>query len=592
MASSLADTQMELEQRLLRQLFMLGPSTLLSAAVAALTITAVFFWRTSRWQALAWGALILAMLALRLGLMRANARRYPEPAHALRQPGGAWRYLAPLGPYAACWGLGPWLLLPQGQANLELSLVLILGMFSVLAGSVPIIAGSRAVIVLWLAPFAVGMAARFAVQGGTLGWFAAGCALIFSAAMGRFAWAQHTLLRRGLGAQLEKEALSEQLMAQSRDLQRLSQERSRFFASASHDLRQPVHALALFSEALRRDLHGHAALPVAERVVDATRQVSHLLSAMLDISKIDAGAVRPVFARVAVDEVFLRLAQIYEQPAAAKGLALRFHLAPRVVVTDGELLLRILSNFIDNAIKYSDRGGVLVSARMRGEHLRLAVWDTGRGIGDEHLPRLFDEFYQVDNAHRDTAQGLGIGLAIVQRLAALIDGRVGLRSVPGRGSVFWVDLPPKSAPAGSLEAAPPVVTAAASVEAAGAVRPALLLLDDEVAVCEAMRIWLQPHCAAIHIAHTVAAALDVVARHGAGIDAFVVDFRLAGPVNGIEATHLLRAAASRTVPAVLVTGDTDPARVRAAYDSGLVVLFKPVGPVQLIDTLRGLAARP
>jgi len=573
--------------RLLRQLFAIGPSTLMTAGVAAVTLAVVFFWLTRRWQPLAWGVLILAMLALRLHLMRLNARQYPEAAFGLSQPGGAWRYLAPLGPYAACWGLGPWLLLPPGEAHLEYSLVLILGLFSVLAGSVPVIAGWRAMVWIWLVPVSLGIATRFAWQGGALGWFGCACALIFCGAMGRFALAQHAALRRGLAAQIEKEALSEQLMRQSRDLERLHRERSRFFASASHDLRQPIHALALFSRSLQRDLQGHPSLPVADRVVEATNAVSGLLNAMLDISKIEAGAVQPAIAPVAIEQVFLRLAQIHGDRAEAAGLPLRFHTLPEVVATDADLVFRVLSNFVDNALKYTQRGGVLVSARVRGDWLRLAVWDTGRGIRSEHLPLLFDEFYQVDNAHRDISNGLGIGLAIVKRLAALLHARVGLRSAPERGSVFWLDLPRHAV--APPAAAPAEATAVAAPPAAlRTVRPRVLVLDDERAVGEAMRIWLAPHCERVDVAQTVQQARDALAQAGGAVDVLIVDFRLAGELNGIQAAALLREQAGRALPAILVTGDTAPARVRAAYESGLVVLFKPVQPEHLLDTVRDL----
>lgn len=579
-------SEQAVQQRLVDQLYLLGPSTLLTAGVAALTLSGVFFWLTGRWQALAWGALVVALLALRLSLMRLRTQRH---AAAPAQPpqDDARLYVLPLLPYALLWGLGPWLLLEPGHAELEHSLALILGFFSVLAGSEPIIAGWRPLIWIWLLPVSAGIASRFAWQGGTLGWFGCACALIFCGAMARFALAQHASLSRGLAAQIEKEALSEQLMAQSRDLQRLHRERSRFFASASHDLRQPIHALALFSRSLQRDLHGHPSLPVAERVVEATDAVSGLLNAMLDISKIEAGAVQPVFVPVAIDEVFLRLAQIHGERAEAGGLSLRFHTGAELIVTDADLVFRVLSNYVDNAIKYCERGGVLVSARPRGDWLRLAVWDTGRGIRAEHMPLLFDEFYQVDNAHRDIANGLGIGLAIVKRLAALLHARVGLRSVPGRGSVFWLDLPRHAValpPGERPRAAEPATAGPRRAEP----RPRVLVLDDERAVGDAMRIWLAPHCERIDVAPTLEAAQAQLAAAGQ-VDVLIVDFRLAGPHNGIEAARLLREQAGWKVPAILVTGDTDPARVRAAYESGLVVLFKPVQPEHLLETVRTVA---
>lgn len=585
----------ELRERLLEQLYLMGLSTITAAPVTGAITWGLFYWLTGRSAVLVWAALLHGTQLWRWLVIRRNVQAFQARPPGTGVPNDPRLYVGLLAASGIAWGSASWLLLPPAGPSggplsvTEMASVLAVMAFGMMAGSVPGVSPWRRAVLAWLPPAALILAAGFLWYGGLIGWLLGGCTLLFGASMVSFALVQHRLLAEGLRSQVEKEALSQQLLLQSRDLERLSQERSRFFASASHDLRQPVHALALFSSALRRDLAGHPAQAVAGRVVEATQQVSDLLNAMLDISKIDAGAVRPVFAHVALDAVFLRLNQIYEQRAAAAGLSLRFHVTPQKVFTDAELLFRILSNFVDNALKYCQRGGVLVSARRHGPGLRLAVWDTGRGIQDQHLPRLFEEFYQVDNAHRDLANGLGIGLAIVKRLAALLDGTLGLRSEPGRGSVFWLDLPelPRSVPetglppAALLRALPPVTHA-------GDARPTVLLLDDEASVCEAMRIWLQPHCTAIHVAQTLAAAQEVIEREGHAIDAMVVDFRLAGPENGIEATRLLRAAAKRDVPAILVTGDTDPARVRAAYESGLVVMFKPVQPEQLLNALHAL----
>ncbi|RTD96116.1 response regulator [Variovorax atrisoli] len=461
-------------------------------------------------------------------------------------------------------------------------------MFAVLMGSVPVIATWRAMVPVVTVPLTLGVVTRFAWMGGTDGWFACVVGLLFGGSMARYALSQHQLIRRSLSDQIDKELLSEQLMRQSFELQRLNRERSRFFASASHDLRQPVHALALFSRSLERDLAEHPLAPVAGRVVQATDAVSGLLNAMLDISKIDAGTVVPRPTEIAVDPLFLRLAQLFEPRAQQAGLSLRFHTAPEWLQTDPDLLLRVLTNFVDNALKYTRSGGILVSARPRSDRLRLAVWDTGLGIAPEHLPHVFDEFYQVDNPQRDVARGLGIGLAIVKRLVDLLSGEIGVRSQQDRGSVFWVDLPrrPPAAPA-PLALAPAATpdTASADTTETPLVPPRVLLLDDEQPVGEAVRMWLAPYCERIEITSRLADACAQVRATPEGFDAFIVDFRLADPQDGIQATAELRQLAGRRVPTILVTGDTDPERVRAAYASGLVVMFKPVQPEVLLRTL-------
>lgn len=588
----------ELEDRLRRRLFVLGHSAVRQGLMAVAVFAAVFSALTGpRLAIFLWVALVCGVLMVRLYFLEQNLRVYPAPQYAERQPAGNWRYFAPYTATSVAWGLGPWFLMPLGPIPTEWLAVQAVFVSGLMTGVVPVVAPSRTAPYVWLVPLALGMATRSGVQGGAVGWTLCTYILLYAIVALRFARQQSELLRAGLRSQIEKEELSRQLMAQSHDLERLNTERSRFFASASHDLRQPVHALALFSEALRREVQGTPAQRLADRVVEATQSVSGLLNGLLDISKIDAGAVQPVFAPVAVDQIFLRLSQLYEDRAAAAGLQLRFHPIPCEIVSDADLLLRVLFNFVDNAFKYCERGGVLVSARRHGGRIRLAVWDTGRGIGAEHLSRVFDEFYQVDNLHRDSARGLGIGLAIVRRLAVLLEGQVGLRSAPGRGSVFWIELPLRPSLAAQHSAVANVAGApvpwVASAGAAAPERPLhVLLLDDEAAVCEAMRLWLAPYCAAIHTAQTVDEAGVVVAREGARLDALLVDFRLPGELNGIGATHRLRAQAGRMLPAILITGDTDPVLVREAYDSGLVVMFKPVQPEQLVKRLRELCAAP
>ncbi|MFT4195538.1 ATP-binding protein [Ottowia sp.] len=577
-----------IRERLNFQLQTLGRATQTGAFLAAVLLWSIFLLLTREPLVLAWAAQMHAVQAVRAALLRRTARDYPPARHPDTLPSRAVGHVIPMLVLASiAWGLSAWLLIPPGSAHDAQAPILVVILFGMMAASIPAIMPLPGAVLAWLAPIALLLAARFAWMGGPQGWIIGAGALLFGATMGRFAMAQHRLQVASLRTQLEKEALTDQLVARTRELQRLNQERSRFFASASHDLRQPVHALALFSRALQRDLEGQPARAVADRVVQATDAVSGLLNAMLDISKIDAGAVVPRPSEVAIDQLFLRLAHLFESRASEAGIALRFHTGPEVLTTDSELVLRVLANFVDNAIKYSACGGILISARARGPKVRLAVWDTGRGIAADHLELVFDEFYQVDNPHRDVARGLGIGLAIARRLARLVGGEVGVCSRLGRGSVFWLDLPRHAAlPAPATESAP-----LAAAPAAGHAPPRVLLLDDEAPVGEAIRLWLAPYCARIEITQSVAAARRQVMGSPEGFDAFIVDFRLADQQNGIEATAELRQLAGRKVPTILVTGDTDPARVRAAYASGLEVMFKPVQPELLLRTLRALIAQ-
>lgn len=582
-----------LRQRLLRQTFVLGRATGPTAFVAALMTWGIFLALNGPQPGvLLWAGLIHSVQLVRWYFIRRNERIYPEARHAEGQPDGLRFYIGPLIFASIVWGLAPWLLLPAGGDALQSS-VLVVILFGMLAGSIPTLSPCRVGVIAWLVPLASLASVFLLLQGTQQGMLLAAFLVLFCAVMGKFAFVQNRLLSTGLRAQIENASLSKRLLVQSGDLERLNRERSRFFASASHDLRQPVHALALYAQVLQRDLATHPSLPVVNRVIQATESVGSLLNLMLDISKIDAGAVKPSFRRLPLDALFERLLHIYESRAEAAGLDLRVHLVPGEIVTDGDLLLRVLSNFVDNALKFTRRGGVLISARRLDQGIRFAVWDTGCGIAPEHQAQVFEEFFQADNPQRDAAKGFGIGLSIVKRLAELLGGRLGMRSVPGRGSVFWVDVPVKPA---VQAAAGELATAVSSNASPLATRQLhLLLLDDDRQICEAMRAWLQPLVAAIHVAGSVAEAREIALRERERLDALVVDFRLADRIDGIEAAAQLRALIGRPLPTILATGDTDPERVRAACADGLEVFFKPVSPhrlLQRIEVLCAAAGRP
>lgn len=596
------------ERWMRRRLLSFARTSFVPHGLSALLVTTLYWWLTHRVAVLLWFGLAATALVARLLVAQANERRYPRLDHPEGPPTGELAYIGPLLALSAVWGLAPFLVLPPGALNVELAALLGVSQCAMLMGSVPAVALWRPAIGAWLVPLTTGMALYGALHGGAAGWFLCLGIVLFSAWIARLALAQRRMIGHSVAMQFRMEALSEQLAAQKGDLERLNEERTRFFASASHDLRQPVHALALLSDAMRRELAGHPARPMAEQVAVATASVGHLLDAMLDISRIDAGTVQPRLTPVALVDVFAQLSQVQGPRVEAAGLSLRVQASGHTLDTDPTLLLRMLSNLVDNAIKHAPRalGGrrILVTARRRGAGLRIAVRDEGPGVAAEHLPRLHEEFYQVGNSERDAARGLGIGLAIVRRLAALLGGRTGVHSVPGRGSAFWIDLPLSATQEpvsgfGDSALAPVIVEASVPMDlepghshTLHARQPNVLLLDDEQAVGDAMRLWLRPYCSAVHATRTLSEAQAVVAREGAALDVMLVDFRLAGAVNGIEAVQRLRRAAGREMPAILITGDTEPVRVRAAYESGLAVVFKPVQPQLLAQMLQAAAATP
>jgi len=290
-------------------------------------------------------------------------------------------------------------------------------------------------------PMVVGLITALAWQGDDTHLFLAACTTVYLAATLHFAHQQHQLLTSALYIRFEKQALAEQLAQQVAVIQQLSEEKSRFFTAASHDLRQPLHAIALFGAVLEKNLADQPDHAHAQRMMDAVRTLGTSLDTMFDVSLLDSGAVVPSVQATPLTPVFQQLSHMFASRAEQKGLQLRLRASQIWVTTDQHLLLRILGNLIENAIKYTSKGGILVVARDKGGQVWIDVCDTGIGIASDQLELIFTEFFQVNNPERDRSLGLGIGLTLVRRKAALLNHPISVHSRLGRGSRFRLQLP-------------------------------------------------------------------------------------------------------------------------------------------------------
>jgi CheY-like chemotaxis protein len=325
--------------------------------------------------------------------------------------------------------------------------------------------------------------------------------------------------------------------------------------------------------------------PIIHNMMRSIEALDTSFGAILDISKLDAGAVEPHVQSFPVRDVFRRLQMSFAGQAEESGLQLRFRPAGKVVTSDPQLLERVLGNLVQNALRYCrPGGGVLVAARNRGSGIDLEVWDTGIGISESELPKIFAEFYQVANPERDRGKGLGMGLAIVERLTHLLGHRLTVHSRLGCGSVFrvWVERPypePMAEFAVGAETLPGMLDDSRTV----------LLIDDEEAirtsVGELLTEWGYSVIATSTIAEAVQAARD---RQGL-VNILVSDLRLRQGEDGLRAIEEVRAACGFQVPALLVTGDTAPDQVLRVHGSGHIVLYKPVQPKELLTVLKRMA---
>lgn len=366
------------------------------------------------------------------------------------------------------------------------------------------------------------------------------------------------------------------------EAERANQAKTRFLAAVSHDLAQPIHAAHLFTHALgQKRLPSELAEPVAH-IDGALASAENLLAGLLDISRLDAGGLRPQVRSFALDEWLGHLASEFGVLAAERGLRLRWVRSGAWVRSDPQLLRRVLQNFLSNAIRYTERGGVLVGARRRGAQVLLEVHDSGPGIAEQDQALIFEEFRRLGSA----GPGLGLGLAIARRTADLLGHSLQLRSRPGRGTVFAVSLPrvPASTP----------TRASAPLRRAVLPPARLLVVDNDPVVLEAMRQLLQGWACEVQAARSPAeanACLDALAGDGS-VDALLLDYHLDGAVTVLDLLPALRQRLG-PVPVVVITADHSEAVRQAVLGAGAHLLHKPLRPLALQSLLaRLLVAKP
>jgi signal transduction histidine kinase/ActR/RegA family two-component response regulator len=367
-----------------------------------------------------------------------------------------------------------------------------------------------------------------------------------------------------------------EIESKSRQLELANTAKSRFLAVASHDLRQPLHALGLFVEQLRTPLKPGERAKTIERVGAAVSEMTEMFNSLLDISKLDAGVLTPRIVDFPIARLLQKIETTFDQTAREKGLRLRVMRSDAWVRSDALLLERILLNLVSNAVRYTLRGGIIVGCRRRGEMLCIEVWDSGPGIPDGHKQNIFGEFFQLPTPERDRYGGLGLGLAIVDRLRRLLNHEIELTSTLGRGSRFTILVPMAAEGVSSIEIARPPHPAAFAVEG-----KVILVIDDAPIVLEGTSGLLGKWGYSVVTAPSDEAALIQLAERKQRPDLIISDYHLANGKTGIEAIERINAAIGASIPAILISGDTAPERLRDAKDKGYILLHKPVDPMRL-----------
>src|SRR5580700_2559645 len=370
--------------------------------------------------------------------------------------------------------------------------------------------------------------------------------------------------------------LESKVEERTRQLEAANQAKSRFVAAASHDLRQPLHALGLFVAQLHGKLRAAERAQLISRIEEALSAMNELFSALLDISKLDAGATPINITVFPVAQLLAHAETTFAGAAREKELTFRASPSDAWVRSDFILLQQIVFNLVHNALRYTRRGGVVVGCRKRGDQLRIEVWDSGIGIAADQHDKIFGEFYRLGEPDRDRRAGLGLGLAIVDRLCRLLDHPIEVKSTVGKGSVFAVTVPLAPANKRAIEAS--IVPRA---------QPSLshdklvLVIDDDPLVLEGMSGIFRKWGCRVITADSGSNALKTAAEQDDLPDLIISDYHLANGRTGIATIEWLRGELSAQIPAFLISGDTDPAALHEAKVKGFYLLHKPVDPMAL-----------
>ena len=586
--------------------------TALSGYVAGAAVATTLYWNLAPASLmLPWLGAVALMCVVRLFVTLAFRRAAPRD----RADWKRWGHYSNIGTLvaAALWGLTGWVLYGQGVGTVDTGpqqTGLIIIVYTYCAVAIPVLSIQRRLYRTYAALCFLPLVARIALVGDIDHYQLAGELLVIFSFTVVLANRYRAALERAMDLKMQADELAVRLRVETlaaeaarREAEIANRAKTQFFTAASHDLRQPLHAMGLFAEALRQRVRqpadpSHGQVPDGERhrlnqdaevaqlvnsINESVDALEGLFSEVLDITRIDSGVIEVHPQHFEVGDILRKLRLHFEPSAFEKGLSLRLRGSMKAVFADPMLVERVLLNLVSNAIRYTNDGSVLVGCRQRGERVLIQVWDTGLGISEAEQLRIFDEFYQVPNTPKvspDQRKGLGLGLAIVKRLADLMAAPLGVKSVPGRGSVFTLELPRGRAPRPSAVLAMPG-KGPRDITLAGR---RIVIVEDEPAVRAGLEVLLAGWGAQIDAFESVAASRSWAEQSDPEVvrpDLLIVDYRLEEGLNGVDAIRSLRARFGAAIPAILVTGSTMTGHDKEAQMHDFHLLIKPVVPNKL-----------
>ena len=567
--------------------------TALSGYVAGVLVATMLYWPIAPASVmLPWMGAFALMCAVRLLVTLAFRRAAPQTRAQWKQ----WGLYSNIGTLIAAtmWGATGWVFYGQGVGRIDTGLQqtgLIIIVYTYCAVAIPVLSIQRRLYRTYAALCFLPLVVRIALVDEIDHYQLAGELLVIFSFTVLLANRYRLALQRAMDLKMQADELAGRLRIETlaaeaarREAEIANRAKTQFFTAASHDLRQPLHAMGLFAEALRQRVHEPEVAQLVNSINESVDALEGLFSELLDITRIDSGVIEVHPQHFEVGDILRKLRLHFEPSAFEKGLALRLRGSGKVVFADPLLVERVLRNLVSNAIRYTNDGSVLVGCRQRGDRVLLQVWDTGLGISEDERLRIFDEFYQVPNTPKvspDQRKGLGLGLAIVKRLTDLMEAELTMRSTPGRGTMFSLELPLGRAPRPSAVLSMPGAKGPVGITLAGR---RIVIVEDEPAVRAGLEVLLVGWGAQIDAFESVAASRAWAAVCDPEVvkpDLLIVDYRLEDGLNGVDAIKALRARFGPAIPAILVTGSTMTGHDKEAHDHDFHLLIKPVVPNKL-----------
>jgi signal transduction histidine kinase/ActR/RegA family two-component response regulator len=574
-AGSAADTpsnEIKIQSELINTLYQQGHTALIGVVATATGISLVFHNKIPDSMLFSWLLLIYLLSFIRhLSIKKFKASDF-DSQETIKW---GWRFVFFAFLSGLTWGLASIIFfLPD---HLQLFNILTLIIIAMSVGSLAALSAFPTAYYVFVIPAMAPMVWRYlSINSQDYSIFGV-LLLVFLFALFSFSRVNYKMLRGSVVLRFENMGLINQLMEQKEKAEQANISKTKFLAAASHDLRQPLHAIGLFLGALIDKVERQDQKNIVEKIQKSSNALNDLLDSLLDVSKLDAGVIKAQSVEFSLNELFQSIKNEFESCANEKNIRLKFVSTRLCVNTDVRILDRILRNLISNAIRYTNRGGVVVGCRHINGHILLAVYDSGPGIEADNIDIIFQEFYQLNNPERDRSKGLGLGLAIVKRMSKLLGFSLSVVSEPGRGSMFGVLIPDElisiSNSVGGVTTTAPVFFDHKTV----------LVIDDEIEIRESLTaLLLSWHCTVIS---ATSGDQAVTALENKKPDIVLADYRLRNNETGNDAIVKVQLLfPDEVIPALIITGDTAPDRIIEANTGGYDILHKPVAP----DVLREL----